>query len=312
MTRPIRIQYPGAYYHVTSRGNERKEIFRGKGDREQFLAYLKSAYLRYGAAIHVFCLMGNHYHLLIETPKGNLSQIMLHINGAYTNYFNIKHKRRGHLFQGRYKSILVEADAYAGELSRYIHLNPVRAGLVDMPEKYLWSSYQYYIGKKKTPTWLSTHFILGYFEHPASSAEKYYVNFVLAGLSEKNGSPLKKTVASTMLGTDNFIEKITQDFLGVKKKSRDLPALRELKKIENIDLIYEEAKVHLGNNSSVSRNAALFICHEYSGKTLKEIGKYFGISESAVSLASTRFKQKINWNRKLMKSMKLIINKLNL
>lgn len=312
MTRPIRIQYPGAYYHVTSRGNERKEIFRGKGDREQFLAYLKSAYLRYGAVIHVFCLMGNHYHLLIETPKGNLSQIMLHINGAYTNYFNIKHKRRGHLFQGRYKSILVEADAYAGELSRYIHLNPVRAGLVDMPEKYLWSSYQYYIGKKKTPIWLSTHFILGYFEHPASSAEKYYVNFVLAGLSEKNGSPLEKTVASTMLGTDNFIEKITQDFLGVKKKSRDLPALRELKKIENIDLIYEEAKVHLGNNSSVSRNAALFICHEYSGKTLKEIGKYFGISESAVSLASTRFKQKMKWNRKLMKSMKLIINKLNL
>ncbi len=126
MARPLRIIYPGAFYHVTSRGNEQRDVFKSRRDREKFLLYLESATVRYGAVIHAYCLMSNHYHLLLETPEGNLSQIMRHINGAYTTYFNIKRKRAGHLFQGRYKAILVEADAYAKELSRYMHLNPVR------------------------------------------------------------------------------------------------------------------------------------------------------------------------------------------
>ena len=115
MGRPLRIEYSGAWYHVTSRGNEHKEVFKSRADREKFLSYLESASVRYGAVIHAFCLMSNHYHLLLETPSGNLSQIMRHINGAYTNYFNAKRKRAGHLFQGRYKAILVEADQYATE-----------------------------------------------------------------------------------------------------------------------------------------------------------------------------------------------------
>ncbi len=138
MARPLRITYPGAFYHITSRGNERKNIFKSQRDREQFLRYLESATERYGAKIHVYCLMSNHYHLLLETPLANLSQIMRHINGAYTTYFNIKRERAGHLFQGRYKAILVEMDEYAQELSRYIHLNPVRAGIAEMPEQYPW------------------------------------------------------------------------------------------------------------------------------------------------------------------------------
>ena len=137
MARPLRIEYPGALYHVTSRGNEQKDVFKSRRDREQFLSYLESAAERYGAVIHVWCLMSNHYHLLLETPKGNLSQIMRHINGAYTTYFNVKRKRAGHLFQGRYKAILVDADAYVAELSRYIHLNPVRAGMVKKAEEYV-------------------------------------------------------------------------------------------------------------------------------------------------------------------------------
>lgn len=109
-TRPLRIQYPGAFYHVTARGNERKDVFKSKRDRERFLSYLETATERYGARVHVYCLMGNHYHLLLETPEGNLSQIMRHINGAYTTYFNTKRQRSGHLFQGRFKAILVDAD----------------------------------------------------------------------------------------------------------------------------------------------------------------------------------------------------------
>ena len=143
MTRPLRIQYSGAFYHITSRGNERRDVFRSKADRERFLFYLAIATERYHARIHVYCLMSNHYHLLLETPEGNLSQIMRHINGAYTTYFNTKRKRAGHLFQGRYKAILVEADEYATHLSRYIHLNPIRAGMVSVPEDYTWSSYHY-------------------------------------------------------------------------------------------------------------------------------------------------------------------------
>src|SRR5512136_2134007 len=115
-------------------------FFKRQRDREKFLEYLTSATVRYGAAIHAYCLMSNHYHLLLETPAGNLSQIMQHINSAYTTYFNVKRKRAGHLFQGRYKTILVEAGAYATELSRYIHLNPVRAGIAARPEEYPWSS----------------------------------------------------------------------------------------------------------------------------------------------------------------------------
>lgn len=136
MARPLRIEYPGAFYHVTSRGNEQKDVFKSQKDREKFLSYVESAVVRYGAVVHTWCLMSNHYHLLLETPSGNLSQIMRHINGAYTTYFNVKRKRAGHLFQGRYKAILVEAGAYALEFSRYMHLNPVRAGMVAKPEQY--------------------------------------------------------------------------------------------------------------------------------------------------------------------------------
>jgi len=163
MARPLRITFPGAFYHITSRGNARKVVFKSKRDREKFLEYLESATQRYDALIHAYCMMDNYFHLLLETPSANLPQIMRHINGAYTTYFNIKRKRSGHLFQGRYKSILVDIDEYAKELSRYIHLNPVRAGMVDKPEAYQWSSYPYYIGKKKAPEWLHRAFVLGYF-----------------------------------------------------------------------------------------------------------------------------------------------------
>ncbi len=131
MARPLRIIFPGAFYYITAGGNERKAVFKSKRDREKFLEYLETASERYNAVIHAFCMMDNHYHLLLETPSGNLSQIMRHINGAYTTYFNVKRARSGHLFQGRYKAILVERDEYAKELSRYIHLNPVRAKRVE-------------------------------------------------------------------------------------------------------------------------------------------------------------------------------------
>ena len=137
MSRPLRILYAGAFYHVTARGNEKKTIFKNERDRERFLLYAEAAVQRYGAVIHAYCLMDNHYHLLIQTPLANLSEIMQYINGSYTTYINTKRQRVGHLFQGRYKAILIDADTYAQELSRYIHLNPIRVGMVLEKDKKL-------------------------------------------------------------------------------------------------------------------------------------------------------------------------------
>jgi len=181
---------PGAFYHITARGNEQKDLFRDDNDRERFLGYLETAAGRYKAVIHVYCLMSNHFHLLLSTPEGNLSQIMRHINGGYTTWFNKRHNRFGHLFQGRYKAILVDADPYAGELSRYIHLNPVRADMVGQPEEYPWSSYRAYTGKTKPPRWLTTDWLLRYFGQKPATAKKAYTFFVKAVL-EKTKTTLK-------------------------------------------------------------------------------------------------------------------------
>ena len=156
--------------------------------------------------------MDNH-HLLLETPSGNLPQIMQHINGAYTTYFNVKRGRSGHLFQGRYKAILVDIDEYAKELSRYIHLNPVRAKMVKTPEEYKWSSYQFYIGEKKPPEWLHRDLILQYFGKKVSIAQKGYRSFANAILNKKYDNPLDEVVSSTLLGSPGFIAFIKDKFL---------------------------------------------------------------------------------------------------
>jgi REP element-mobilizing transposase RayT len=228
MARPLRIEYPGAFYHVTSRGNEQKAVFKSQKDREKFLAYLESAVTRYGAVIHVYCLMSNHYHLLLETPEGNLSQIMRHVNGAYTTYFNVKRKRAGHLFQGRYKAILVEADEYAAELSRYIHLNPVRAGMTPRPEEYPWSSYRGYIGLNKAPDWLKADFILGYCGGNSSEARNRYRKFTEDLLESDYDSPLNGVIASTILGRPEFVNEVSERNLGGTGDERNVPAVKEL------------------------------------------------------------------------------------
>src|SRR4030067_689107 len=212
VSRPLRIEYPGAFYHVTSRGNERKMVFQSTRDREKYLSYLESAHQRYGAIIHTYCLMGNHYHLLLETPRGNLSQILHHINGAYTTYFNIKRSLFGHLFQGRFKGILVDKDAYCKELSRYIHLNPVRAGMVKTPLEYPWSSYRYFIGKDKKPEWVTTEFVLGDFGGEGRIGFRRYREYVERGETKELRNPFKSVIASTLLGGKDFINRIRMEY----------------------------------------------------------------------------------------------------
>ncbi len=312
MARPLRIEYPGAFYHVTSRGNEQKAIFKSKKDREQFLHYLETATERYAAIIHTYCLMDNHYHLLVETAKGNLSQIMRHINGAYTTYFNVKRKRAGHLFQGRYKAILVEADEYAKELSRYIHLNPVRAGIVDKPEEFIWSSHSSYIGKKRKLEWLQTDFILGYFDKKVSSAKKKYQQFVVDSIGSEEKSPFEGTIASTLLGSPGFIREITGKFLEGKEKDRNIPALREINRGPAIERIFKAISQVICDDAEMRKKMSLYLCHRYSGAKLKEIGEYFDMKDAAVSQASRRFAHQVGKDKALRKMVKRAEEKLTM
>jgi putative transposase len=293
MARPLRIEFAGAFYHVTARGNERKDIFKSNRDRSQFLSYLESATERYDAVIHSYCLMTNHYHLLLETPSGNLSQIMRHINGAYTTYFNTKRKRSGHLFQGRYKGIVVEADEYAKELSRYIHLNPVRAGMVRSPGEYRWSSYRGYIGKDKAAGWLCRDLVLGYSGKKISESQREYRDYVEAALGQDCHNPLREVVGSVILGSVGFVETIRDTYLKNRTSERDLPSLRALQRGVSSEGIEQAVERVFGSDPALARKVKLYVYHTCTAESLREIGNRFGISESGVSVASRRMGLKI-------------------
>jgi putative transposase len=311
MARPLRIEFPGAFYHVTSRGNERKAVFKSQRDREKFLAYLESATERYGAAIHVYCLMDNHYHLLIETPLGNLSKVMHHINSAYTMYFNTKRKRSGHLLQGRYKAILVDADEYSKELSRYIHLNPVRAGMETGPDDYKWSSCRYYTRKRKAPSWLQRDFILGYFGKRQAVAMKKYQAFLEAVMDKEYSDPLAERLHAVILGSQDFIEDIKTAFLSDRKPDRDLPDLKEAPGKTEIAEIEKAVARVLKNDPKLARQVKLYFCHRYTGLKLREIGKRFGISESGVTQASRRVALKAETDKAALKMLDKIAGFVN-
>jgi len=292
VSRPLRIEYPGAFYHVTSRGNERKMVFQSTRDREKYLTYLESAHDRYGAIIHVYCLMGNHYHLLLETPRGNLSRVLHHINRAYTTYFNIKRGRSGHLFQGRFKGILVEKDAYCKELSRYIHLNPVRAGMVKSPSEYQWSSYRSFIGKDKKPDWLTTELVLGDFGGEGRKGYRGYREYVERRETKELESPFKRVIASTFLGSEEFVNWIRTEYLEKKEiDRRNIPSIKKVLKGPSLEEIERAVVKVMGKNHTLYKKMCIYLSHQYSGMRLDEIGTYFGLKGSAVSQLSRRFKE---------------------
>ena len=275
-------------------------VFQSIRDREQYLSYLESAHDRYGAIIHVYCLMGNHYHLLLETPRGNLSQILHHINGAYTTYFNIKRRRFGHLFQGRFKGILVEKDAYCKELSRYVHLNPVRAALVKTPLEYRWSSYRYFIGKDRKPDWLTTELVLGDFGGQGRTGFRRYREYVERREGKEPENPLKKVIASTYLGSEDFIKKITGEYLEkTRMDKRNIPALKEILRGPTLGEIEETVFRVIGKDHALFKKICVYLSHQYSGLALDEIGGYFGMKGSAVSQLSGRFRETIKGDKVL-------------
>ena len=301
MARPLRIEYPNAFYHITSRGNERRAIFRSKSDYERFLGYFESATERYGAGIHCFCLMPNHYHLLLETPRANLWRILHHLNTSYTNYFNTKMKRVGHLFQGRYRAILVEKDTYALELSRYIHLNPVRAHIVKEPSQYTWSSYSAYVKGERRWGWLEKEFILGQLSSNGREARRRYQGFVREGMVRSLEDPLRKVVASTLLGTERFIEGVRERIIKKARFHRDLPALRKLSIWPDLSSIVRESERVFGKGTMASRRVALYLSHRLSGLSLGEIGDHFGgIGPSAVTQNTRRLEVDLEQDKRFL------------
>jgi putative transposase len=276
MARPLRIEYPGALYHVTSRGNAGGRIFRGDKDREYFLDLLGFIIERFHWLCHAWCLMDNHYHLILETPEGNLSRGMRQLNGIYTQKYNWRHTKTGHVFQGRYKAILVDKESYLLELCRYVILNPVRANIAKRPQDWKWSSYRSTTGTTKTPQWLTTDWILAQFSRIRRRAQRLYHQFIMEGITEE--APWKDLKGQIFLGDKGFIEECKHN-LDASGDLREIPRLqRYAERPVLAELLHEEIR-----RDKVRRNRAIYRAHVKYGYTLREIADHLGVHYTTVS-----------------------------
>ena len=285
MSRPLRLAFPGAIYHVTSRGNARADVFLDDDDREQFLHLLSSCIERYNWICHAYCLMDNHYHLLIETPEANLQTGMRQLNGVYTQRFNRTHGRVGHVFQGRYKAILVDRDNYLLELCRYVVLNPVRARMIALANigEYGWSSYAATMGLAACPAWLHTDWLLGHFAKRKSTARQKYAMFVAAGAGGE--SPWKQLKGQVLLGDETFVE-FLRPYLGDVDKLTEVPkAQRLLTRPSLVDILTPKLI-----SAKKPRDEAIYNAHQQYGYSQAEIARFSGLHYSTVSRLVSGFK----------------------
>lgn len=311
MSRPLRIEYPGAFYHVINRGNAGENIFKANRDHEAFLAYLEAAVERFGIAIHSYCLMTNHYHLLIETPHANLSTAIQWLNVSYATWFNKKRNRQGHLFQGRFKAILVDADDYLTQVSRYIHLNPVRAKMTETPQDYVWSSYSYFIRKKEQPDWLDTS-LLSYFGKQRKTAVKNYRSFVEDVDSETLENPDKMSVGGCILGGTDFVQWVQDTFLSDIEENKDIPQLQQLRSSIPPERVIKAVVtvmgcepadiVTKGRKRNQPRDIAICLAIRHSRLSCVKLGQHFGgISGAAISARGKQCANMVKQDRDLRK-----------
>jgi REP element-mobilizing transposase RayT len=269
MARPLHIEFSGALFHVTSRGDRREAIFDDDIDLENFLDVLAEVVDRYRWICHAYCLMTNHYHLVIEIREENLSKGMRQLNGVFTQTSNRRHQRVGHLFQGRFKAILVDKDEYLLELSRYVVLNPVRAGMVDDPADWPWSSYRDMLGMRKVPDWLTTDQLLGFFGTNRQVARTHYQGFVLAGIGKKIWDDLRHQV---FLGNKGFVERMLAR-ADIQGDLRTIPATQRRQpspSLTELDKLYKD------------RNTTIIKAYATGAYSYSEIADYFGIHQSTV------------------------------
>lgn len=321
MSRPLRVEYPGAFYHVINRGNAGQDVFKSLRDREKFLEYLETATTRFFIRIHTYCLMTNHYHLLVETPEANLSRAMQWINVSYAVYFNTKRERHGHLFQGRFKSVLVEADEYLKPLSRYIHLNPLRAKMVASASDYPWSSYSFYIGKKKTPEWLETDWLLEQF---GGSLKKAHINYRAYVENVDVGSlknPSREMTGGFILGDETFVKWVKEQFLSSQADDREKPQLRKLMLRVDINDIVSmvgesfdsdpEQILAKGKKRNMARDVAIYLSRNLTGQSGNELGRIFGnVTGAAITMKYKAVSEQIQKNKKLKSRIKRLTEKI--
>jgi len=292
MARPLRIEYAGAHYHVTSRGNERKSIFRDDEDREKFLELLDRAVEQFHLRVHCYVLMSNHYHLLVETPTGGLNRALRYLNGVYTQTFNRRHKRVGHLFQGRYKAILVDKESYLLELSRYVHLNPWRLSKSQDPLGYRWSSLGAYVGRARSPTWLTVAEVLRYF---GSKGQRGYKEFITDGMNQGIKTPWDDVKGQAVIGSEDFVEEVATKHLGGRQQERgEQSGLREVVGIRPEVVLSEVARYFGTESQDIRRREQRYtdvryvtslLLRRHCLMSLREIGKMVGLHYSAVGNA---------------------------
>ena len=270
MARPVRLEFGGALYHVTARGDRREAIYEDDVDREQFLEVLGQVVGQFNWCCHAYCLMSNHYHLVIATPDGNLSKGMRQLNGVFTQWSNRRHHRTGHLFQGRYKAILVDADSYLLELTRYVVLNPVRAHMVDAPAKWPWSSYQAVTGEADAPDWLETDGLLAQFGTRRARAVAGYEKFVREGMDGE--SIWKHLNRQVFLGDDAFVAGAHQR-AGLRPDDINIPRAQRRPPAPPLKAI---AKAHPDRDAAMR---AAWATGEYS---YTQIAAYFGVHFTTV------------------------------
>jgi len=276
MTRPLRLEFPGALYHLTARGNARARIYADNRDRTEFLGLLGQTCERFNWHSHGYCLMDNHYHLIIETPEANLSRGMRNLNGVYTQAFNRRHRKVGHLFQGRYTAILIDKDKYLLELARYVVLNPVRAGMVKSAGQWPWSSYRATIGKNPAPDWLNIDWLLSQLAAKRREARARYVRLIAEGKDQpKIWQHLRGQI---YLGDEAF----------VKKLHRHLERDDSLKEIPRAQRRSEPKPLDHYARRVNDRKQAMAAAYESGGYTLAQIASHFNVHYSTVSRAAGR------------------------
>lgn len=281
MARPLRIEFAGALYHVISRGNERKPIVRDDADREKRLDWLRRTVETCGWRLHAFVLMTNHEHLFLETPEPNLSAGMQLLNGSYTGYFNRRHRRAGHLFQGRFKGHLIEEDGYFLEVSRYLHLNPLRAKMVTRLEDYRWSSYPGYVQARRALEWVCYTRVLGQFAGPRP--RRAYAAFVRAAADAPLRSPFDAAVEGLLLGSGDFVDRVRALLTG-RPAAQGIPELARLRPRPPLERILAAVTEHFGCD------AAGWSAGRRSDDAARAVAAYlarrrFGYSATAVAQA---------------------------
>jgi putative transposase len=329
MARPLRIEYPGAYYHVMNRGNRLEDIFLTDNDRTVFLAGLTDSCETYHVKLIAFGLMSKHFHLLVQTPQANLSEFMRHFLVTYTVRFNRRNGRTGHVFQGRYKSLLVDEDEYLLPLSRYIHLNPIRTSRfrdADFPTKleylrnYPWSTFAGYCYLRKRNKNIDYGWFLStYFGGDTAKGRRHCREYVYHAIEGEIENPFEEVVHQSILGSQDFVNWVRQKL--PQKGQREIPSLKKLQQHIPVErIIGEVAKA--GNAQAENlldrktklkdlRQMAMELSYRYSNYKQKEIGAIFGVDYSTVSQSRARLKAKLGLNRKLKKQFHRLLEQIN-